>query len=243
MLITFKCTACGQLISFSTSVEEVKQAKSFPFPVVIQHGDHAQVVYLDKALGIREVEIARHAETLLDHFIGFINEAFLTEKDLTTQSIGESIGRQIGEFLLDKLHEKKPFLTIPDTYKKQGEQKVIDFLKRDWKNLWEVLTSSMKSVFSGGTIEYLIDDAKPEHVSIKVTDNPFCRSMVGEKNQKSCDLLAGIIVGAVSSMRADKLSFECKEVECHVQTKKGVCTFDLNTTKSASEKSETKKKG
>ena len=77
VLITFKCTGCGQMVSFYATKEEVTKAKIFPVPVVIHHGDHSLVVYLDRKLGIREVEVGRHVETLLDHFMGFINEAGL----------------------------------------------------------------------------------------------------------------------------------------------------------------------
>lgn len=227
MLITFKCTSCGQLISFNASEEEVKKAKIFPFPVVIQHGDHAQVVYLDRALGIREVEIARHAETLLDYFIGFMNEAVLTEKDPSPYNIGLSIGRQVGEFLLCQLHEGKPFMELRDDVKKQGDKKISEHLDRGWRNLWEVFTSSMKSVFSGGSIEYEIAKADRENVTFTVIDNPFCRTLLEEKKQKCCEILSGIIAGAAMSMRADDIQFECVETECAVQSKKGCCKFSL----------------
>ncbi|MHA1712866.1 MAG: hypothetical protein ACTSW4_02310 [Candidatus Ranarchaeia archaeon] len=243
MLITFKCTACGQLISFNADEEEVKKAKIFPFPVVIQHGDHAQVVYLDRALGIREVEIARHAETLLDHFIGFFNEALLTEKHPTTHNIGLSIGRQIGEFLLSQLHEGKPFMNVTDAIKSQGEAKVKEFLERDWRNLWEVFTSSMKSVFSGGTITYSLDKNNFDHVTFEVVDNPFCRTLADEKKKKCCDILAGIIAGAASSMRADDTVFNCEETNCHIINKKGHCNFDLKPVKAKERGDASKKKG
>ena len=71
ILITFKCTGCGQMVSFYATKEEVTKAEVFPVPVVIHHGDHSLVVYLDRKLGIREVEVGRHVETLLDHFLGY----------------------------------------------------------------------------------------------------------------------------------------------------------------------------
>ena len=195
-------------------------------------------------MGIREVEIARHAETLLDYFIGFINEAVLTEKDLSPYTIGLSIGRQVGEFLLCQLHEGNPFMMVNDAVKKQGDAKIEAYLDRGWKNLWEIFTSSMKSVFSGGSIEYEIDQSERDHVTFKVIDNPFCRTLMEEKKQKCCEILSGVIAGAAMSMRADNTLFLCVESECNAQSKKGCCTFDLcpSTDKSKPKNGNKKKK-
>ncbi len=225
MLITFKCTGCGQLISFKATEEEVKKAKIFPVPVVIQHGDHAQVVYLDRALGIREVEVARHAETILDYFVGFINEALLRVNVAEIPAIGIAIGEQIGQFLLTQLHDGKPFMRPDPKATKQEAQKQS---KREWKNLLETFTSSLKSVFSGGTVEYSLNENNMELVEFKVLDNPFCRTLINEEKKKSCDLLAKIIAGAVMRMRADDKKFDCVETQCQLVSKKDFCLFTLS---------------
>jgi predicted hydrocarbon binding protein len=194
------------MVSFYATKEEVTKAKIFPVPVVIHHGDHSLVVYLDRKLGIREVEVGRHVETLLDHFFGFINEAGL-ESGIDMYELGLSVGKQIAEYMVKNMHDGKPY-------------------KHEY--FFENLTTELKTTFSGGVITYSI---KEDKVVFKVKDSPFCRTMKGERETNGCAFLAGILAAAASNGISPKKAYVAKETSCALKTGKDACSFTLTEKK------------
>jgi len=190
------------VVSFYVTKEEVTKAEVFPVPVVIHHGDHSLVVYLDRTLSIREVEVGRHVETLLDHLLGFVNEAGINS-GFDMYNFGVLVGKQIAAYMVQNLNEGK-------LYK--------------YDSFFEVLTAELKTTFSGGQITYSIREGK---VIFKVVDSPFCRTVKGERETNSCEFLAGILGGSASDGIAPSRNYFAKETTCAIKTGKDTCSFVL----------------
>ena len=200
LLITFKCAGCNQMVSFYATKEEVTTAKIFPVPVVIHHGDHSLVVYLDRKLGIREVEVGRHVETLMDHILGFVNETGLT-KDIDMYDYGKDVGKQISEYMIKELNK--------------GKRYSFDYFI-------ETLTTQLKTSFSGGKIEY---ENKEGVVTFKVTDSPFTRTLIGEGKKNPCAFLSGIFAGSFTHGISPKEQYEVLKPKCGIDLGKNYSKF------------------